>query len=195
MAKKNLKTTTSGLPWDTMLGLLHKLKKDGNLRGYLLISTGSYFGLRAKDLLNLQWNDVLEKDVIDVIESKTKKTRRITLNSSLKEVFNEVYNQLLKSGQVELRSYLFCNRNGGKLTIQYVNRILHQIFIKYHIKVQNGSTHTLRKTFGKRVWDMDNQSERSLIYLSEIFSHANISTTKRYIGIIEKDIENIYLSL
>jgi integrase len=195
MAKKNIKTTTSGLPWDSMLGLLNRLKRDGDLKGYLLIATGCYFGLRAKDLLNLKWQDVLEKDVIDVTESKTKKTRKITINNTLKDIFKEVFEKFSKDAQADISTYLFSNRSGGKLTIQYVNRRLHQIFIEYHIKVQNASSHVLRKTFGKRVWEMDNQSERSLVYLSTIFSHSNISTTKRYIGIVEADIENIYLNL
>jgi integrase len=55
--------------------------------------------------------------------------------------------------------------------------------------------YTLRKTFGKRVWEMDGQSERSLVYLSQIFNHSNVGITRRYIGIVQEDIRNIYLNL
>jgi hypothetical protein len=53
----------------------------------------------------------------------------------------------------------------------------------------------LRKTFGKAVWERDGRSERSLIYLSEIFSHISIATTRRYIGVTEKQIADVYLKL
>ena len=44
-----MKTTTSGMDWNVMLGLTHRLKHDRNLKFYLLILTGCYFGLRAGD--------------------------------------------------------------------------------------------------------------------------------------------------
>jgi hypothetical protein len=53
MSKLGTKTTTSGMEWNTMLGLTHRLKQDGNLTFYLLILTGCYFGLRAGDLLTV----------------------------------------------------------------------------------------------------------------------------------------------
>ncbi|HQL46672.1 MAG TPA: hypothetical protein PLI85_08720 [Bacteroidales bacterium] len=50
---------------------------------YLLISTGAYLGLRAKDLLNIKWIDILGKDEITIAESKTGKVRSIAVNESL----------------------------------------------------------------------------------------------------------------
>jgi hypothetical protein len=40
MSRAGTKTTTSGLEWNTMLGLTHRLKQDGNLTFYLLILSG-----------------------------------------------------------------------------------------------------------------------------------------------------------
>jgi site-specific recombinase XerD len=101
----------------------------------------------------------------------------------------------MRLGRFSQDGYIFANRWGGKISISYVNRRLHKIFEVYNIKVQNGSTHTLRKTFGKRVYEMDGKSEKSLIYLSEIFSHASIATTKLYIGITQAQISDVYLKL
>ena len=178
-----------------MLGLLHRLKKDNRLQDYLLVATGCYFGLRVKDLLNLQWSHVIDKDEFHVTESKTGKKRLITLNVNAKEVLLHVHKSRKGKRGFSSDNFLFVNRWNEKLTIQYVNRRLHDIFSEYNVRVGNGSSHTLRKTFGKRVWEMDNQSEKSLVYLSEIFSHSSINTTKRYIGIIQANIENIYLNL
>lgn len=98
-------------------------------------------------------------------------------------------------GKFSIQHHLFVNRKGEKVSIQYINRLLKKTFSDYGVKTQNASTHTLRKTFGKRVWEMDGKSERSLIYLSQIFNHSSVSITRRYIGIVEEDIRNIYLSL
>lgn len=195
MSKLNSNTTTNGLDWNQMLGLLSRLKKDKRNFEFLLIATGSYFGLRAKDLLNLKWKDIHNTDTLTVVESKTGKTRLITINLNLKEVFDFCQNQQIKSGCFSSENYLFPNKSGESISIQYINRVLHRVFEKYNVKVQNGSTHTLRKTFGKRVWEVDGKSERSLIYLTQIFNHSSIQITKRYIGITQQDISNIYLSI
>jgi integrase len=199
MSVKNSRTTTSGLEWNSMLGLLHRLKQDKQHRDYLLICVGCFFGLRAKDLLALKWRDLYNEDqVIDdfvIIESKTGKKRRITINQTVKESLNHVRNELTRLGKFSQTDYLFANRWGGKISISYINRRLHKIFEIYNIKVQNGSTHTLRKSFGKRVFDMNDRSESSLIYLSEIFGHSSIATTKRYIGITQQVIADVYLKL
>lgn len=195
MSKKNTKTTCSGIEWNAMLGLLSRLKKDKRIKEYLLIGSGSYLGLRASDLLKLKWSNVLNTNEILIIEQKTGKTRQIILSDSVKEIFEFVSNLLIKEGKFNNDNYLFANRQNGNLSIQYVNRLLKKVVNDYGIKVQNASTHTLRKTFGKRVWEMDGKSERGLIYLSQIFNHSNTGITRRYIGIIEQDIQNIYLNL
>ncbi len=195
MSIKLSKTTTSGLDWNSMHGLLVRLKRDGKHREYLLIATGCFFGLRIGDLLSLKFSDVLNKDEFYLIEHKTKKQRKITINAFVKEAITFVSEDKIRKGSFNIDEYLFTNRRGAKITVQSINTILHQTFKDYNVRVQNGSSHTLRKTFGKRVWEMDNKSERALVYLSEIFSHSSINTTKRYIGITDRQIADVYLQL
>jgi site-specific recombinase XerD len=195
MSLKNTKTTTSGLEWNAMHGLLARLKHDKKYKEYLLIATGCYFGLRIGDLLNLKFYQVHSKDEFILIEQKTGKERKITINSFVKEVISFVTDEKVRQGAFNAEDFLFSNKNGGRITVQYANHLLHRTFQQYNIRVQNGSSHTLRKTFGKRVWDKDGRSERALVYLSEIFSHSSIGTTKRYIGITEKQIADVYLQL
>jgi integrase len=195
MSKKNTKTTTSGIEWNTMLGLLTRLQRDGKVREHLLCATGIYFGLRISDLLNLKWQGVLDKDEFTIMETKTGKARKITVNPFVKEILQTVADALRREGRFNPDGYLFANNWGNRITVQYANRILHRVFIEYGIRVQNGSSHTLRKTFGKRVWESDNKSDRALIYLSEIFSHSSVATTKRYIGITDSQIADVYLKL
>ena len=195
MSKKNTLSTCSGVDWNSMLGLLVRLNKSNRIGEYLLIGTGSYLGLRASDLLNLRWTDVLDKEELTITEKKTGKIRQISINSSLHEILLKVSGELTRQGNFNIDQHLFVNRNGRKVSIQYINRLLKKTFSDYGVKTQNASTHTLRKTFGKRVWEMDGKSERSLIYLSQIFNHSSVSITRRYIGIVQDDIRDIYMRL
>jgi integrase len=195
MSRAGTKTTTSGMEWNAALGLTHRLKQDGNLTFYLLILCGCYFGLRAGDLLQLSWPDILDQDDFTIKEQKTGKVRKVTINSAVHDALHEVSRLLTRRGRFDPNGYIFTNRWGSALSISYVNKQLHVIFSKYNVRVQNPSTHTLRKTFGRRVWEMDGKSERSLIYLSEIFSHTSIATTRKYIGVTERQIADVYLKL
>lgn len=135
---------------------------------------------------------MLGKSELVLVESKTKKVRRITINPKVAETldFCSIYR---KSNDENV--YLFANRWGDPVTISYVNKRLKVLFNSYGVRVQNSSSHTLRKTFGKRIYESDNKSERDLVYLSEIFSNSSISITRKYIGITEANIRDMYLSL
>lgn len=195
MSVKGSKTACSGLEWNTMLGLLSQLKKDKKWQDYLLICIGSYLGLRASDLLNLKWNDLLQQSTLEIEERKTGKTRSIRINPNCTDAVQYVWDHQPRKRLRQVENYIFTNRKGKKISIQYINRRLKQIFDDYKVKTDNASTHTLRKTFGKRVYDLDNQSERSLIMLSLIFSHSSIAITRRYLGITQEQIQDVYLSL
>jgi len=191
MALKGQKTTSDFLEWEKMQSLVLKLERDGELRFALLIASGSYIGLRISDLLQLRWNQVLHQDYFTVTEKKTKKLRRVTLNPELMEILNRLYAGL---GSKE-SDYMFVNRFGDKpFSIQYVNAKLKEIFTKYGIKGQY-SSHFMRKTLGRRVWEMNKYSDQALLLLSQLFNHANVSTTKIYLGIRESEISNLYLSV
>lgn len=188
-------TTTSGMEWNTFLGLSQRLKEDGLLRDHLLITLGCYFGLRISDLLSLTWNGVIDKTELRLKESKTKKVRIITFNPKVIEAIDFCSNELRFKNKGWNSQYVFANRWGGQLSVSYVNKRLKVIFNKYHVRAQNPSSHTLRKTFGKRIYEMDGQSERSLIYLSDIFGHSSTAITRNYIGITQDQIADVYLSL
>jgi integrase len=195
MSVKNSHTTCSGIDWNIIVGLLYRLRKENRIKEYLLIGLGCYTGLRIGDLLKLKWCDLQQKNEITVRERKTGKIRKITINESLREIIKNACEEFSRKLSYDVNQYLFQNSQGKIISIQYLNRLIKKTFDDYGIKSQNASTHTLRKTFGKRVWEMDGQSERSLIYLSQIFNHSNVSITRRYIGIVQEDIKNIYLSL
>jgi integrase len=191
MALKGQRTTSDFLEWNRMQSLVLKLERDGELKFALLIATGSYIGLRISDLLQLKWEQVLHQDYFTITEKKTGKTRKVTINPELHDILTRLYKAL----EAEQGQYMFINRFGDKpFSIQYVNAKLKEIFTKYSIKGQY-SSHFMRKTLGRRVWEMNKYSDQALLLLSQLFNHSSVSTTKIYLGIREQEISNLYLSV
>ena len=191
MALRGQKTKSDYLDWDKMQNLTLKLERDSELKFSLLISLGSYIGLRISDLLQIRWNQLVNQDNLIIIEQKTKKERKITINPEIKEVIERFYDKINPNDD----ELLFVNRFGDKpISIQYVNSKLKEIFTKYKIEGQY-SSHFMRKTLGRRIWAANNYSEQALILLSMLFNHASVQTTKIYLGIKEQEISNLYLSV
>ena len=191
MSKLGQITTTSFIDWNDFISLITRLEKDKEYKFCLLVSIGVFTGLRISDLLTLKYLDILEDDVFLITEKKTKKDRSIKVNSTLKEIVQRVYNKLNVSNPNEL---IFLNKYGTKsIDKSYVNVKLKELFLKYRIKVKgNVSTHTFRKTLGRRVVDVNDYSSESMVLLMELFGHSNMGITKRYLGITKDEIHNVY---
>ena len=191
MALLGQKTKSDFMKWEMMQSLVLKLERDGELKFALLIATGSYIGLRISDLLLLRWEQSLNQEYFVITEKKTGKERRVTINPELQEIIQRLFNKM--NGKPE--QYMFVNRFGKQpVTIQYVNAKLKEIFSKYGIRGQY-SSHFMRKTLGRRVWEMNKYSDQALLLLSQLFNHSSTTTTKIYLGIREQEISNLYLSV
>ncbi|UJH90932.1 tyrosine-type recombinase/integrase [Antarcticibacterium sp. 1MA-6-2] len=148
----------------------------------LLIITGVNLGLRISDLLSLTFNQ-LRSGTISITEGKTGKKRNLKVNENIRaalEYFKE------ENGEF----YAFRSRKGTVYSIQQVNRV-----IKKYFKGTDITSHSLRKSFGRRVWDNHQQSEKALVYLSELFNHTSVSVTRKYLGIRQTELDDIYMSL
>ena len=201
MSLKDSHTTSSFIPWDKLVLVTNSLENEGKLKFCLLIYIGMYTGLRIGDILSLRWKDILNTDYIELTEMKTKKFRKIPLNEKLKRKILKIYSKLNKSElkSVRVRSeneFVFSNKYRlGPISTTYVNIQLKKIIGKHRIKVKNVSSHSLRKSFGRRVWETNNYSDRSLILLSEILNHSSIAVSKRYLGIKDDEIKDVYENL
>ena len=193
MALKGQRTTTGFIEWNSLTQLVLKLHRDKENKFSLLIGLGAYSGLRVSDYLSLKWNQILDKDVLEIHEQKTGKFRKVRLNNDLQTLIKSNY---IAMGSPEIEHFVFVNKYGTKqINVQWVNTKLKGLFIKYSIKTENPSTHSLRKSFGRRVWESSDYSEKSLVLLSEIFNHSNVQITKCYLGIKESEIFDVYDSL
>lgn len=193
MSQKHSYTTADYLPWDTMLNLTHRLYKDGKYRMSLLVACGCFFGLRISDLLSLSWEQVLGES-FTLTEKKTGKHREIKVNAGVQEHIKECYIAL---GIKDPHEKCFLNRYGDVVSIQRINVVLKEIKVKYMLKdIQHFSTHSFRKTFGRKVVEMAGEnSEMALIKLGEIFNHTSTSITRRYLGLRQQELREVYDTL
>lgn len=183
-AKGNI-TTTSYLDWDEFLSLLDKLKEDNKTKTRILYAAMGYTGLRIGDVLKLKWGDLLG-DEITLKEQKTGKTRTITVKPELRAIAEES-----KSGRPS--SLAFRNKWGKPITRSYVNIEMKRVFSKYNVVYKgNISSHLFRKTLGRRYLEVTDYDPKSLILLMELFNHSSLETTKRYLGIRQEEIAEIY---
>ena len=187
--------TSDYIEWDTCMNLIHRLFKDGNYRMSLLIATGAFFGLRISDLLSLKWSMIYGKESFEIWEKKTGKHREIKINKSIQSHIQDCYAAMKIS---DVNQHCFLNRYGGVITTQMVNRELKTIKVKYQLRsVNHLSTHSLRKTFGRRVVEMApaGQYEFFLIRLSEIYGHVSVAVTRKYLGLRKEELCEVYDNL
>jgi integrase len=191
MAVKGSRTTSDYIPWDEMNLLLRKLEHDKRFMLLTLIAVGSYTGLRISDILRLTWKS-FNGNYIELREYKTKKYRRIKIHKALRRVIERIKSCI----QPECDNPIIFNRKRNKVfSIQYINRRLKEIKEEYSLLLSNFSTHSFRKTFGRRVWSQAGYSEKSLILLSFVFNHSDTKVTRRYLGITDEEIEAVYDTL
>lgn len=190
MSLKYSSTTADYLVWSDAMNLIRKLAKDGNYKISLLIALGCFTGLRISDILSLHWKQILNTGEFTVIEKKTNKVRTIRINAQLGQYIKECYEQIKPIG---INSPILVSQKGTVFTIQRINVILKEVKKKYKLKIKNFSCHSLRKTFGRQVYNMNSEnSELALVKLMELFNHSSVTITKRYLGLRQEELLNTY---
>ena len=190
MSLKYSNTTADFLQWDEAMNLIRKLAKDGNYKMSLLIALGCFTGLRISDILALRWKQILHVAEFTITEKKTGKLRTLRLNPQLQKHIVECYEHINPIG---VNAPILVSQKGTTFTIQRINIILKEIKKKYRLHVGNFSCHSLRKTFGRQVYNMSGESaELALVKLMELFNHSSIAITKRYLGLRQEEILETY---
>ena len=190
MSLKYSTTTADYLVWSDAMNLIRKLAKDENYKMSLLIALGCFTGLRISDILALRWEQILSTEEFTIIEKKTGKKRVLRLNSQLQQHIQECYEHIKP---ISVKSPILVSQKGTVFTIQRINVILKEIKQKYRLKVKNFSCHSLRKTFGRQVYNMNSEnSELALVKLMELFNHSSLAITKRYLGLRQEEILETY---
>ena len=201
---KGEKRTTYSLDWDTVMGLESRLLRDfvtekGECKGMelLMVSVGVRLGLRVIDNLSLKWEDLMGLEVGEKfvrVEKKTKLNRILVMSSKLKEVLETVINLTNPNPN----HFIFSSQKGKGLKpmcIQTFNGYLKEIMKKYKVKfIGNCSSHLLRKSFvvGSIKKGFESGDHLSLIKVSRLIGHSNVSTTLRYTNFETNQMLDLY---
>lgn len=170
--------------------------KDRNPRDYLMFMIGISSALRISDILKLKVSDVWDgKKVnahVDVRETKTDKGKRFAISPNLEKALRDY----IKSNQLSLDDYLITSNkpdkdgNSKPISRQQAHDILSNAADWIGI-IDPVSTHTMRKTWGYWAY----KSGVSLALIMEALNHSSIANTKKYLGITQDDLDEVYISL
>jgi len=187
------KTTTEPISWTRAMMLLAVMQDKGQDNTRLMLACGFYLGLRVGDILQLTYEQLFAGELI-IHEQKTGKQRRIYLNEGFRKIVRQVVSNLSHTPT----GYVFVyNRRGQDkkmpISVTAANKRIRKVFAQYEIECKNPSSHCLRKTFGKHVFELMGKTDEALLILSEIFNHqGNLHVTKKYIGILEEQVQDVY---
>ena len=184
MSTKGSITKCDYLDFDYINGVVLKFRKKPKNKlicDYIVIAMNT--GLRCSDVLALSWEQLREHK-LTITEKKTKKKKEIGINDAIHSIIKKS-----DSGSP------FLNSKGNIISLRWLNILLKDVFEKDVKAKKNISTHTLRKSFGRRVYKNNGSTEDALIYLSELFNHADVRTTRKYLGIRQEELNEIYYNL
>lgn len=182
--------TSDYIQWDSAMQLIHKLYRDGDYRMSLLIGCGCFFGLRISDLLSLSWDMLLNGDRFTLNEKKTGKRRVVKVNAQFQQHIKKCHEALNIENDFEK---CFVSRKHCVYSTQRINVKLKEIKQRYNLKVEHLSSHSLRKTFGRKVVEASGENaEMALIKLSELFNHSSTRITRIYLGIRQQELLSTY---
>jgi integrase/recombinase XerD len=152
-------------------------------RDKALVLIGLNLGLRVSELVSLQWQDVMDQGrvlplvYLSAAVTKGRKPRTIPVNKRAAAAILE-HRRRVCGGKGEPTGYLFPGRANGHICRRHVNRLLQRCFAEARLGGRL-SSHTLRKTFGTLL----SEQGISLPVIQELLGHADISTTRKYIGV------------
>lgn len=174
-------TTTDYIPFDEATKVAYQQIEEGNKIFGLYIIVAINTGLRVSDLQKITWEQ-LRSETFRINEGKTDKTRLVKPNQHIIKAVQMVDNW--QTGSV------FISKKKTVYTNSAINMLLKTAFSNSRKKT-NISSHSLRKSFGRRVYESQGESEKALIYLQSIFNHESSLVTRIYLGIRQEELNNV----
>ncbi len=173
------------------------LRVTETIREKTLLTVGFCTGYRVSELLSLTVGDVSTGGAIHshvtvkAANTKTKTSRSITLNSDAKKALLKLVEWLSDKGLTDKATPLFLSRKHTKtgevkaINRQQAHEIIKALFAKIG-EFGNVSTHTLRKTFAKAIYDATGKLELVQIALG----HKSINSTVSYLDFGNDAVDN-----
>ena len=124
-----------------------------------------------------------------MIEKKTGKRREVKINREFQKHIRDCRAALHID---DMDEPCFLSTKGKPYSVQWINLVFKELKDLYNLKIDNFSTHSLRKTFGRKVFESSDNAELALVKLMELFNHSSVSITKRYLGLKQEEILQTY---
>ena len=173
-------------------------------RNKMLFIIGVNVGLRASDLRTLTWDFFFEqmpngnlkfRDGYSIRPKKTSKRNKyvhLRFNDAVKRVI-KWYIDMYPIENV--KNYVFMSRQGDDaISVDTMWRVIKGTAKEAGIK-QNIGSHSLRKSFCRRLYDNANDKSKALVVLQKILNHSSSLTTLSYIGITNDDMDDAFDSI
>jgi integrase len=178
-----IEKTSDYLTTDELKRLSRHFQKEQNFQMALLIEFGFRTLLRFSDISRFTWGNVLNKDELVLNEKKTGKKRSIKVGPVLKGLLIEYY-ELMQ--QPELQNTIF------NYSLRHTNRLL-QLGARFvGIRKKRVSTHSLRKSGARFLYEENQRSEDVFLKISMILNHSSTQVSRRYLGITKEEIADVY---
>lgn len=158
--------------------IVHYLKNNSE-RNYIMFMMGIYTGLRIGDILRLKIKDVTNKSILRIKMQKVDKEIDIAINPELKKALDEYCKEK------DPNDFLIKSKEGYNKAIDksQAYRIISGIGKEFNL--EHIGTHTLRKTFGYHYYY---STDKDIVAVQLALGHRESSTTLRYIGVLQNDI-------
>lgn len=150
-------------------------------RNYIILIIGVNIGSRINTILELTPYAVAGGKVT-ITEHKTGKSVQYDMNE---EVYDEI-KKYIKKYNFSQNEYIFPKDRNTKDAIgrttawRWIKKLAQEAGVDYHV-----GTHSLRKSFGRWIWD----ETHDLLLVQELLQHSSSEETQRYICLEKNDIE------
>jgi integrase len=174
---------------DTVRLISHLLERRYSKQMRFVWEIGINLALRVSDLLSIKFTDFADGRLI-IKEGKTGKRAEIKVNPKTQMLINDI--QLQHPHHVYLfqsyRNQRSINGPVRPLTRRSVSKAFELVSEELNIHI---NSHSMRKTRGYHLYKKTNDIARVMIMLR----HSSESTTLRYIGITQEDVDRDFTEL
>lgn len=178
-----IEKTSDYLTTDELKRLNRYFQKEQNYQMALLIEFGFRTLLRYSDISRFTWENVLNKDELVLNEKKTGKKRSIKVGAVLKGLLVE-YFELMQQPNLDCTIFNYSLRHTNRL-LQFGSRFV-------GIRKKRVSTHSLRKSGARFLYEENQRSEDVFLKISMILNHSSTQVSRRYLGITKEEISDVY---
>lgn len=201
--KKGQKSEVFPYEVDELRNMLNHFATNNEWIHYLLLTFGCNMARRCGDTLTLRWEHIFNpdtgnfrNDLLEIVEDKTDKLACPHINRAVKEaVVRYVKETGCDPAQNGYKGFIFVQPTGthrGKLLteaghLKALKRAAKAVGIEKNI-----GTHSARKTFGMMNRRLHPNDHDSMELLRDIFNHADVATTSRYIGLTKEKTDSYY---